>query len=179
MVRDETMSSPVAIGVGCRIGCPAETIESLVRLALERVPDAAPLGLFTIEDKGGEAGLAEAARDLGLDVVLLSRAALREQSPSVQTRSPSSESRFGVPSVAEAAALAGAGAGAVLLVPRIAQHGATCAIAASRGDAIADAWGGAITAAREDGIATSRQSVGTEDLRARPGRRTSDDGSRA
>jgi cobalt-precorrin 5A hydrolase len=126
------MSPPVAIGVGCRIGCSAEAIETLVRLALERVPDAAPVGLFTIADKGGEGALAEAARRLGLDLVLISRAALRDQAALVQTRSPRSESRFGVPSVAEAAALAGAGSGAVLLLARIALYGATCAIAGSR-----------------------------------------------
>jgi cobalt-precorrin 5A hydrolase len=49
----------------------------------------------------------------------------------VQTYSPHSRCRFDVPSVAEAAALAGAGPGAVLIVPRIAQDGATCAIAGS------------------------------------------------
>jgi len=40
-------------------------------------------------------------------------------------------SRFGAPNVAEAAALAGAGAGGRLLGPRLAANGATCAIALS------------------------------------------------
>jgi cobalt-precorrin 5A hydrolase len=123
------VSPPIAIGVGCRLGCGPEIIETLVRQALERVPNIAPAGLFTIDDKRGEPGLAEAARRLGLDLILLPRAALRDQAPFVQTRSRRSESQFGVPSVAEAAALAGAGRGAVLLVARIAQNGATCAIA--------------------------------------------------
>ncbi len=74
----------------------------------------------------------EAARHLGLDLVFLDRDALREQAPFVQTRSIRAESRFGVPSVAEAAALAGAGPGAALIVPRIASQGVTCAIAQSR-----------------------------------------------
>lgn len=120
---------PVAIGVGCRLGCEADAIETIIRLALGRVPEAAPLGLFTIEDKRDEAAVAEAAHRLGLDLVLLPRAALRDQAPFVQTPSLGSESRFDVPSVAEASALAGAGLGSVLLVPRIAQYGATCAIA--------------------------------------------------
>jgi cobalt-precorrin 5A hydrolase len=119
----------VAIGVGCRRGCAAEVIEAVVREALERAADTRPIGLFTIADKHGESGLAEAARRLGLDLVPVSRAALRDQAQSVQTRSPRSESQFGVPSVAEAAALAGAGRGAVLLVARVARAGATCAIA--------------------------------------------------
>jgi cobalt-precorrin 5A hydrolase len=140
MVGDETMSATVAIGVGCRRGCAAHVIESLIRQALERVPsgptDVAPLsgasiGLFTIADKRDEVGLAEAAHHLGLALVLLPRVVLRDQTSLVQTCSPHSRRRFDVPSVAEAAALAGAGPGAVLLVPRIAQDGATCAIAGS------------------------------------------------
>jgi cobalt-precorrin 5A hydrolase len=126
------MTHRIAIGVGCRLGCPADDIEGLVRQALGRAPPADRLGLFTICDKAGEPGLIEAAHRLGLDLVLLARDALREQAASVQTRSPRAESLFGVPSVAEAAALAGAGAGSVLLVPRITGQGATCAIAGVR-----------------------------------------------
>jgi cobalt-precorrin 5A hydrolase len=126
------MSGRIAIGVGCRLGCRAEAIEALVRQALDRVPDARRPGLFTIRDKNGEPGLAEAADHLGLELVFLSRDALREQARSVVTRSPRAEARFGVPSVAEAAALAGAGAGSVLLVPRISGQGATCAVAGSK-----------------------------------------------
>jgi cobalt-precorrin 5A hydrolase len=132
MVGDQTMSPRVAIGVGCRLGCEAEAIETLVRQALDRVPDRVPVGLFTIVDKRGDTGLAEAAGRLGLDLRFLPRAALRDQKSSVRTQSSGSESRFGVPSVAEAAALAGSGPGAVLLVARIAQAGATCAVAGPR-----------------------------------------------
>jgi cobalt-precorrin 5A hydrolase len=86
----------------------------------------------------GEAGascLIEAARRLGVELVGLPAAALRDQSARVVTPSPGSERRFGVPSVAEAAALAGAGAGARLLARRIAARGATCAIAGVPDDA--------------------------------------------
>jgi cobalt-precorrin 5A hydrolase len=134
MVGDQTMSARIAIGVGCRLGCSAYAIEALVRHALDRAPKAEPLGVFTIRDKAGEAGLIEAVSRLGLDLVFLTRDALREQAPSVQTQSIRSKTRFGVPSVAEAAALAGAGANAVLIVPRIASQGVTCAIAESRAD---------------------------------------------
>nr|WP_294512169.1 cobalamin biosynthesis protein [uncultured Rhodopila sp.] len=126
------MTGPIAIGVGCRLGCPADAIEALVRQALEQAPASERLGLFTISDKAQEPGLSEAATRLGLDLIVVNRDALREQSASVQTRSPHAERRFGVPSVAEAAALAGAGAGSILLVPRIAGPGATCAIAGVR-----------------------------------------------
>lgn len=126
------MSTRVAIGVGCRQGCSADEIAALVRQALGGAPLAEPMGLFTICDKREEAGLIEAAGRLGLDLVLLSRAVLRTQEASVQTRSARAEALFGVASVAEAAALAGAGEDAVLIVKRIASQGATCAVAGRR-----------------------------------------------
>jgi len=132
MVSYQAVSVRIAIGVGCRLGCPADAIEALVRQALDRAPTAERLGLFTIRDKTGEPGLTEAARRLGLDLVFLTRDALHEQAPFVRTRSIRAENLFGVPSVAEAAALAGAGADSVLIVPRIASQGATCAVAGSR-----------------------------------------------
>jgi cobalt-precorrin 5A hydrolase len=126
------MSARIAIGVGCRLGCSPDAIEDLVREALNRAPAAERLGLFTICDKSEEAGLVEAAGRLKLDLVFLSREALRQQAPFVRTRSLRTERLFGVPSVAEAAALAGAGADPMLIVPRIASQGATCAVALSR-----------------------------------------------
>jgi cobalt-precorrin 5A hydrolase len=132
MVGWQAMTGPIAVGVGCRRGCRAEAIEGLVRRALDQAPAARRLGLFTIRDKAGEPGLIEAAACLGLDLVFLPVDALRDQSAAVQTPSAHAERRFGVASVAEAAALAGAGAGSVLLVSRIAGQGATCAIAGAR-----------------------------------------------
>jgi cobalt-precorrin 5A hydrolase len=127
MVGNQTM---IAIGVGCRRCTPAAAIEALIREALDRT-DARATALFTIEDKAGEAGLIEAAKRLGLSLTFLARDALRAQTPRVRTRSRRAEAEFGVPSVAEAAALAGAGANAALIVPRIAADGVTCAIAAA------------------------------------------------
>ena len=115
---------PVAIGIGCRLGCPAEAIEGVIRMALQRVPDGRATGLFTIADKHGEAGMITAARALGFPLIALPRETLRAQAASVETKSPASEAAFAVPSVAEAAALAGYGEGAVLLVARVAKDGA-------------------------------------------------------
>jgi len=119
----------VAVGIGCRKNCPADAIEALARQALGRIADAAPLGMFTVVDKQGEPGLVEAAGRLGLNLTYLSRDALKARAEDVQTRSPLAETLFDIPSVAEAAALAGAGPASVLIVPRIAANGATCAIA--------------------------------------------------
>ncbi len=119
----------IAIGIGCRRGVPAHAIEAMVRPLLAQNAGAAPAGLFTIADKAGEPGLVEAASRLGLGLTFLTREALRAQAPGVRTRSPRSEAEFGVPSVAEAAALAGAGTNATLIVPRVAAGGVTCAVA--------------------------------------------------
>lgn len=127
----------IAIGVGCRKGCPAAAIEALVRQALGGTLGGAPAaahGLFTISDKRGEPNLVEAAEALGLKLVFLSRDALRSVTARVATRSARVETLFGVKSVAEASALVGAGPGSALLVARIASQGATCAIAAGRDD---------------------------------------------
>jgi cobalt-precorrin 5A hydrolase len=127
MVGGEAMK--VAVGVGCRKDCAADVIAGLVRQAIDGVPEAAPLGLFTLADKKGERGLAEAAERLGLQLTYLSREVLKVREAETQTRSAHAENLFGVASIAEAAALAGAGPGSVLLVSRIAGGGATCAIA--------------------------------------------------
>jgi len=127
MVGGQAMK--VAVGIGCRKNCPSEAVESLVRQALDRAPDASLFGLFTVADKLGEAGLAEAARRLGLGLTYLSRDALRAREAGIQTRSRHAEQALGIPSVAEAAALVGAGQGSVLIVPRITAGGVTCAIA--------------------------------------------------
>ncbi|HEX4507777.1 MAG TPA: cobalamin biosynthesis protein [Alphaproteobacteria bacterium] len=119
----------VAVGIGCRKNCPADAVEALVRQALGQVADAAPSALFTVADKQGEAGLAEAARRLRLGLTYLSRDALRGREADIQTHSPQAERLLGIPSVAEAAALVGAGPGSVLIVPRVAADGVTCAVA--------------------------------------------------
>jgi len=119
----------VAVGIGCRRDCPADAVEALVRQALGQAANAAPFGLFTVADKQSERGLIEAAGRLGLGLTYLSRETLREREPDIQTHSPHAQRLLGVPSVAEAAALAGAGSGSVLVVARIAAGGATGAVA--------------------------------------------------
>ena len=124
-------SSPmeIAIGLGCRRGVSGEMIASLVREALARVEQTGAAALFTVDAKRAEAGLAQAARALAMPLRFLPQEALAAVADKAQTRSPRVESLFGVPSVAETAALAGAGPGAVLILPRIARDNATCAIA--------------------------------------------------
>ena len=119
----------IAIGLGCRKGVSGEVIASLVREALARIEQNGPAALFTVDAKRHEAGVAQAAQALAMPLHFLTQEALAAVSDLAQTRSPRVEALFGVPSVAETAALAGAGAGAVLILPRIARDTATCAIA--------------------------------------------------
>jgi cobalt-precorrin 5A hydrolase len=128
MAMGEAMSA-LAIGLGCRRGVAAEAIVALVRSALGSIDAASEATLYTIAGKETERALYEAAAELGLPLAFLPRAALAERSAETKTRSERVVELFGVPSVAETAALAGAGAGAKLVTSRIVGAGVTCAIA--------------------------------------------------
>ena len=125
----------IAVGIGCRKGCLAEDIVALVREAIALLPPHAKaaetqaVGLFSVAEKMDEPGLAGAAATLRLPLSFLDRAVLQLVAGGARSCSRRVEEMFGLPSVAETAALAGAGAGAVLLVPRRTSPTATCAIA--------------------------------------------------
>ncbi len=122
------MAGLIAIGVGCRKGCASEAIVALVqRMAVgEFVGERA---LFTAEAKRGEANLEAAARALGLPLHFVAPERLAIEAPRAATRSAVVERWIGLPSLAETAALAGAGPGGRLIRARIAAAGATCAVA--------------------------------------------------
>jgi cobalt-precorrin 5A hydrolase len=131
MGGDETM---IAIGIGCRRGIAKESFVEMIQQALSRIGDAAEvIELFTIEDKHDEAGLLAAAVDLHLPIRFLSRTVLQSVEASIVTPSRKAEATLGVASVSEAAALAGAGRDAVLIMPRIVGQGVTCAAARGGG----------------------------------------------
>lgn len=117
----------MAIGVGCRQGTSAEAIIWLVGTATAGLAPA--IGLFTIEEKRGEVGLSAAAESLALPLVFLSRDALAAMADRVATPSSAALARFGIPSVAEAAALAAFDGRARLIVPRRVEEGVTVAVA--------------------------------------------------
>ncbi|TBW35249.1 cobalamin biosynthesis protein [Siculibacillus lacustris] len=120
----------MAVGIGCRTGVSGEAIAALVERALAAADaPALPAALFTVVDKVGEAGIGEAAVRLGLPLVHLPRAALAAVADRVTTRSERVVELFGVPAIAEGAALAGAGRGSRLVVERMAEAGATVAVA--------------------------------------------------
>lgn len=117
----------IVAGIGCRRGCPADTIVALVREA-EACVDRRAGQLAAPAFKQDEPGLHEAAAFLGLPLVFAPEAMLIAMQPFCPTRSTAARRASGLSSVAEAAALAVSGGGPLLL-PRIAAGGATCALA--------------------------------------------------
>ena len=125
----------IAAGIGCRAGCPGDEIAGLLRAAFDEaaldeavrrsVQLAAPMR------KRNEAGVTEAARLLALPLWFVDDSALLEAQDRTQTRSARVEAAVGVASVAEAAALAAAGPGSTLVLPRRSTPRATCALAIS------------------------------------------------
>ena len=122
------MSGAVVAGIGCRAGCPAEDIVGLVRRAAEEAGRAVSF-LAAPEFKAQEEGLRQAALRLALPLRLIDRYRLAAAQARCPTRSPAAERAVAVGSVAEGAALAAAGDGGRLLLPRIAGPRATCALA--------------------------------------------------
>jgi cobalt-precorrin 5A hydrolase len=130
MGLDKTM---IVAGVGCKRGAPAPDIEAAICAALERAGvDAHALDcIATIAAKDAEIGIATVAAKLGVTVVLVPDADLQMAGARTETRSERVLALTGVPSVAEAAALAAAGPAARLLGPRLVMGAATCALATS------------------------------------------------
>jgi cobalt-precorrin 5A hydrolase len=121
----------IVAGVGCRKGAPAAAIEAAIMAALARagLGAAALEFMATSAAKGGEPGIAAAAAAIGVRLVLIPQGELEAAGARTATRSERVIALAGVPSVAEAAALAAAGPAARLIVHRIAVGPATCAIA--------------------------------------------------
>jgi cobalt-precorrin 5A hydrolase len=124
----------IAVGLGCRAGCPvAHVLEALTR-SLETAGRGLDeiQALYTADFRAAEAAFLGAARALGKPLIALSVGELRAHAERALTRSPRVVERFGLPSVAETAALAGAaalGLHARLLGPRHVAGLATCALA--------------------------------------------------
>jgi len=121
----------IVAGIGCRKGATAEEINAAIEAALEETGQArdALTSLATSDGKGSEPGLVDAAASAGLELILIKPAALEAAGSRTQSFSPRVKEMFGVPSVAEAAALAAAGPDASLLAPRTIVGPVTCAIA--------------------------------------------------
>lgn len=114
-------------GIGCRRGAGAAEILAAVRAANgEGALDA----LATVPAKAGEPGLAEAARSLGLPLMI---GATAPDDDRIHTASPASLAATNLPSVCESAALAAVGGDGRLIGSRLVLGRVTCAVAVSGG----------------------------------------------
>ena len=123
----------IVAGVGCRRGASAREIGAAISAALSRAGLRADAldAVATPAMKSSEAGIAAAASDLGVPLVLVPQADLEAAGARTITRSERVVALMGVPSAAEAAALAAAGPAGRLVAPRTAVGAATCALARS------------------------------------------------
>jgi cobalt-precorrin 5A hydrolase len=120
-------------GVGCRRGASAREVSAAISAALSRAGLRADAldAIAAPAAKSSEAGIAAAANDLGVPLVLVPQAQLEAAGARTVTRSDRVIALMGVPSAAEAAALAAAGPAGRLVAPRTAVGSATCALATS------------------------------------------------
>ncbi|HLK82682.1 MAG TPA: cobalamin biosynthesis protein [Xanthobacteraceae bacterium] len=120
----------IVAGVGCRKGVQAAEIEAAIMAAFAQAGVAVSrLGLIaTSAAKGEEPGIAAAASAIGVPLVTIPPPDLAAAGLRATTRSERVIALAGVPSVAEAAALAAGGPTARLIAPRIAAGPATCAL---------------------------------------------------
>jgi cobalt-precorrin 5A hydrolase len=127
----------IVAGVGCRKGTAGAEIEAAIAAALARagLGIAAVRVVATSAVKSGEPGIAAAAASIGVPLVFVAQDELAAAGARAATRSERVLAHTGVPSVAEAAALAAGGPAARLIAPRIAVGPATCALADSGGAA--------------------------------------------
>ncbi|MFC5325900.1 cobalamin biosynthesis protein [Bradyrhizobium oligotrophicum] len=134
MAGDEAM---IALGIGCRRDTSADLIEAVIAEALTAARLAAGdvAVIATAGDKMREPGVIEAAKRLGRPLRGIAENDLMAVADLAVTRSDLVQRLKGVPSVAETAALAAAGRNARLILPRLANASATCALAAGEGAA--------------------------------------------
>ena len=125
----------IAAGVGFRSGAGAAEIAALVREAEKRAGvRAGDLAvLATIDDRAAEQAFVEAAAMLAIPAASVGQEEAQGASARVATRSNRVLARYGVGSVAEAAALWAAGEESRLVLPRIASAKVTCALAEGAG----------------------------------------------
>jgi cobalt-precorrin 5A hydrolase len=123
----------IVAGIGCRKGVPAANIEAAIGAALERAGrPLARIGLIaTAAAKRKETGIVDAASARGVPLIFVTPADLEIASARGATWSDRVFALAGVPSVAEAAALAAAGPKAKLILPRIVLGPVTCALASA------------------------------------------------
>ncbi len=125
----------IVAGVGSRKEVTADEIERVVRMALGvfRLPAERLEAIATESGKATDEAYIRAAQRLSVKLIGCTLDELDRVSGQVLTPSKLVLETKGVPSIAEASALIGAGRNAKLLGTRVATEHATCAIAVGDG----------------------------------------------
>jgi len=133
----------LAIGLGCERGAPAEESVALVRrvLAEAGLAEAAVAAVCSIDVKADEPAVNAVGAALGVPVRLFDPVALEAETPRLANPSDLVFREVGCHGVAEAAALAAAGADGDLVVAKRKGARTTCAVARAPGVIAADTVG--------------------------------------
>ena len=125
----------LAIGIGCERDTSADEIKNLVTqvLATNNLPRTAIAGIYSIDLKMDEPGIAETAASVSVPLRFFDPDTLEAETPRLANPSEVVFREVGAHGVAEAAALAAAGIQSALLVPKVKSPRATCAIARATG----------------------------------------------
>ncbi|KQI71915.1 precorrin-3B methylase [Loktanella sp. 5RATIMAR09] len=123
----------VALGVGCARNCPPAEMAALVKDVLQEagITPEAVHSVNTITLKGDEPAIIALADDLGVPMRLFEAEALEAETPRLANPSDVVFAEVGTHGVAEAAALAQAGAQGEFLVTKRKTANATCALVAT------------------------------------------------
>ena len=117
----------IVAGIGCRSGVTTEQVEAALEAALRQT---ATLTLIAVPAaKSGERAIVAAATARGVPLASITQTDLEAANARTLTRSKHALAAMNVHSVAEAAALAGAGPDSELLGARIVVGPVTCALA--------------------------------------------------
>jgi cobalt-precorrin 5A hydrolase len=122
----------IVAGLGFSSICRAEDLVALVCRA-EALTRLRASHLATLSPKAGVEALQRAAVLLKAEIAAVPAEAAQAVQPLCPTPSERAEAELGLASVAEGCALAAAGEGAWLVLPRIANARATCALVVGEG----------------------------------------------
>jgi cobalt-precorrin 5A hydrolase / precorrin-3B C17-methyltransferase len=124
----------LALGIGCERGASVEEVIALAERALadNKLEPKSIAGVFSIDLKADEAALNAAAAHFGVPLRLFDAQTLEQETPRLPNPSEVVFAEVGSHGVSEAAALAAAGPGGELIVPKLKSRRATVAIARTK-----------------------------------------------
>lgn len=125
----------IVIGIGSQSAATIDDVDAIIGAAEGKVGVVCRC-VSALSHAAAHRIIIAAAARRGYEMRLLPKADLLARSADCVTRSQASLDAHGIPSVAEAAALAAAGPGSRLILPRLQHQRVTAAVAASADDTI-------------------------------------------